>query len=176
MDTDKYTVVRWFLNKQIHPFAIESIHCCHGYTTVYLSWNTWIYNYNLARKSHREAHKIRSCSPVVFNAIFNNISVISWWSVLLVEETGVLRENHRSACMDTDKYTVVRWFLNKQIHLFAIESIHFCHGYTTVCLSWNTCIYNYNLDGKIHREVHKVRNCSHELSSWEIVRNVSWCL
>jgi hypothetical protein len=26
---------------------------------------------------------------VVFNAIFNNISVILWWSVLLVEETGV---------------------------------------------------------------------------------------
>jgi hypothetical protein len=26
---------------------------------------------------------------MVFNAIFNNISVISWWSVLLVEETGV---------------------------------------------------------------------------------------
>jgi len=31
----------------------------------------------------------------VFNATFNNISVISWWSVLLVEETGVLAENHR---------------------------------------------------------------------------------
>ncbi len=26
---------------------------------------------------------------MVFNTIFNNISVISWWSVLLVEETGV---------------------------------------------------------------------------------------
>jgi hypothetical protein len=26
---------------------------------------------------------------VVFNATFNNISVISWQSVLLVEETGV---------------------------------------------------------------------------------------
>jgi hypothetical protein len=26
---------------------------------------------------------------------FNNISVISWWSVLLEEETGVPRENHR---------------------------------------------------------------------------------
>jgi hypothetical protein len=25
----------------------------------------------------------------MFNAIYNNISVISWWSVLLVEETGV---------------------------------------------------------------------------------------
>jgi hypothetical protein len=29
-----------------------------------------------------------------FNATFNNISVISWLSVLLVEETGVHRENH----------------------------------------------------------------------------------
>jgi hypothetical protein len=27
---------------------------------------------------------------MVFNATFNNISVISWLSVLLVEETGVL--------------------------------------------------------------------------------------
>jgi len=25
---------------------------------------------------------------MVFNATFNNISDISWWSVLLVEETG----------------------------------------------------------------------------------------
>ena len=31
----------------------------------------------------------------VFNATFNNISVISWQSVLLVEETGVPGENHR---------------------------------------------------------------------------------
>jgi hypothetical protein len=32
---------------------------------------------------------------MVLNATFNNISVISWWSDLLVEETGVTRENHR---------------------------------------------------------------------------------
>ena len=31
---------------------------------------------------------------MMFNAIFNNISVISWQSVLLVEETGVPEENH----------------------------------------------------------------------------------
>jgi hypothetical protein len=31
---------------------------------------------------------------MVFNATFNNISVISWWSVLLVEETEVTGENH----------------------------------------------------------------------------------
>ena len=32
---------------------------------------------------------------MVFNTTFNNISFISWWSVLLVEETGVSGENHR---------------------------------------------------------------------------------
>jgi hypothetical protein len=34
-------------------------------------------------------------SVMVFNANFNNISVISWRSVLLVEETGVPGEIHR---------------------------------------------------------------------------------
>jgi hypothetical protein len=32
---------------------------------------------------------------MVLNAIFNNISVISWWAVLLVEETGVPGENNQ---------------------------------------------------------------------------------
>ena len=39
---------------------------------------------------------------IVSNAIFNNISVISWRSVLLVEETGVPGENHRPVQV-TDK-------------------------------------------------------------------------
>ena len=34
---------------------------------------------------------------MVFNATFNNISVISWWPVLLVEETEIPGENQRSA-------------------------------------------------------------------------------
>jgi len=33
----------------------------------------------------------------VFNTTFNNISVILWQSVLLVEETGEPGENHRPA-------------------------------------------------------------------------------
>jgi len=37
---------------------------------------------------------------MVFNATYNNIPVISYLSVLLVEETGVPGENHRSV---TDK-------------------------------------------------------------------------
>jgi hypothetical protein len=32
---------------------------------------------------------------MVFNATFNNISAISWQSVLLVEETGVPGKNYR---------------------------------------------------------------------------------
>jgi hypothetical protein len=34
-------------------------------------------------------------SVIALNATFNNISAISWRSVLLVEETGVPRENQR---------------------------------------------------------------------------------
>ena len=34
---------------------------------------------------------------MVFNATFDNISVISWRSVLLGEETKVLVENHQPA-------------------------------------------------------------------------------
>jgi hypothetical protein len=33
---------------------------------------------------------------IVFNATFNNISVKSWRSVLLVEETRVPGENHQA--------------------------------------------------------------------------------
>jgi hypothetical protein len=47
-----------------------------------------------------DVSKILNCIGVrvmVFNATFNNISVISWRSVLLVEETGVPWENHRPA-------------------------------------------------------------------------------
>jgi len=35
------------------------------------------------------------CRSMVFNATFNNMSIILWQSVLLVEETGVPGENHR---------------------------------------------------------------------------------
>jgi len=32
---------------------------------------------------------------IVSNATFNNISIISWWSILLVEETRVPGDNYR---------------------------------------------------------------------------------
>jgi hypothetical protein len=45
---------------------------------------------------------------VVFNATFNNISVISWQSILLVKETIVQGENHRPASQVTDKLYHIR--------------------------------------------------------------------
>ena len=41
---------------------------------------------------------------IVFNATFNNISVILWQSVLLVEETGVPEENHWPAAISDNLY------------------------------------------------------------------------
>jgi hypothetical protein len=35
------------------------------------------------------------CEFMVFNTTFNIISAVSWWSVLLMEETGIPCENHR---------------------------------------------------------------------------------
>jgi hypothetical protein len=37
---------------------------------------------------------VQTIDVMVFNATFNNISVILWWSVLLVEVTGVPGGNH----------------------------------------------------------------------------------
>jgi hypothetical protein len=39
---------------------------------------------------------------MVFNTTFNNISVISWQSILLVEEIGVTRENPSSLAKGYD--------------------------------------------------------------------------
>jgi hypothetical protein len=48
----------------------------------------------LSNNLEKEA-TISGLGVMVFNATFNNISVISWRSVSLVEETGVPGENHR---------------------------------------------------------------------------------
>jgi hypothetical protein len=59
---------------------------------------------------------------MVFNATFNNISVLSWLSVLLVEDIGVPGENHVKIGLP-----VVWW---RQIYLIN----HFCCEIT--CLRW----------------------------------------
>jgi hypothetical protein len=61
---------------------------------------------NTLRVAHiRKLYIDRSFVPFFdwFNATFNNISAISWRSVLLVEETGVHEEN----LLVNDKYQIL---------------------------------------------------------------------
>ena len=57
---------------------------------------------------------------MVFNATFNNLSAISWWSVLLVEEIRVPGENHWSVTSHWQIYHIMlyrvhlEWNFNSQ--------------------------------------------------------------
>ena len=53
--------------------------------------------YNNIKRSVKSTSLLSVLRVKVFNATFNNISVISWRSILLVEETGVPVELHRAA-------------------------------------------------------------------------------
>ena len=50
---------------------------------------------NSARVMHRLGMYLYRVSVMVLNATYNNISIISWRSVSLVEETGVPGRNKR---------------------------------------------------------------------------------
>jgi hypothetical protein len=60
---------------------------------------------------------VQFCSEIiiilVFNATFNNISVIKWPSVLLVEETRIHWENHRQAWSHWQAYHIMLY----RVHL-----------------------------------------------------------
>ena len=65
----------------------------------------------------------------MFNATFNNVSVILWWSVLLVEETVMPGENHWPVAS--------HWQTLSQnvIHLALIE-IYYVGLFSKLCLVW----------------------------------------
>jgi hypothetical protein len=44
---------------------------------------------------------------MVFNTTFNNMSAMSWLSVLLVQETGVPGENHRPVVSPDKRYYIM---------------------------------------------------------------------
>jgi hypothetical protein len=50
---------------------------------------------------------------MVFNATFTTISAISWWSVLLVDETEVPGEKHRPAQVTDKLYSITMY----RVHL-----------------------------------------------------------
>jgi hypothetical protein len=92
-----------------------------GFFILWPLTHTWQYTYNYALNDGRVTKLniyvwLWCLAPL-------NISVISWQSVLLVEETGVLGENHRSGAshwqMLRTKSTIVNWFLIFQILYFS---------------------------------------------------------
>ena len=68
-----------------------------------------VYNTQFTIKGEKYMVRV---SVMVFNATFNNISIISWWSVLLVEETGVPRENHRPVTVTDKLYHIMLYLIH----------------------------------------------------------------
>ena len=89
-------------NKQKGPVSmkiayISPIICSKFFNFLFatkLSYYMRKYHRNLMSILHLLDHRI-GLGFMVFDATFNNISVISCWSVLLVKETRVPGENHR---------------------------------------------------------------------------------
>ena len=55
---------------------------------------------------------------MVFNATLNNISVISWRSILLMEETGVVEENHRPVASHWQTLSLSNFKLKHKLHIY----------------------------------------------------------
>jgi hypothetical protein len=92
------------------PFLVSKIFFIHHLIRNHyvMWWSYWMLNLNEERNVVFEDHisflqsigikqTKKTICLMVFNATFNNISDISWWSVLLVEKTGGPGENHRPA-------------------------------------------------------------------------------
>jgi hypothetical protein len=108
---------RWTLhpsNRSVHTGDYSMVYTTNqgretsGYN-VELVWFRLLSGFNQLAISDKNINFSVHAGCMVLNATFNNISVTSWWSVLLVEETGVPGENHQPvAChWQTFSYNVL---------------------------------------------------------------------
>jgi hypothetical protein len=63
-------------------------------TLTVFQWTQWVAYPVSVKEAQVNSFNVRGCRVMILNATFNNISVIPWRSVLLVEEARVHRENH----------------------------------------------------------------------------------
>ena len=61
---------------------------------------------------------------MVFNATFNNSTVTSWCSVLLVDETGEPRENHQLPQV-TNKLKIFKQYFTLRVFFYILFHSHY---------------------------------------------------
>jgi hypothetical protein len=81
-----------FFNEKVLPRYKNKCHLKDKKIIQFVYQQYWS-NYN--NSTYVKTNKCWLLCLKVFSANFNTISVVSWWSVLLVEETGGPSENHR---------------------------------------------------------------------------------
>ena len=94
LNVSESVIIRFyfFLNKFVSILiwvTVWFLDICLTYNWLHIPIICWITFWLTVRQL-----KIKRVRVRVFNTTSNNISVISWWSVLLVEETRVPGENH----------------------------------------------------------------------------------
>ena len=94
-----FTVCSW--TKKLYSVFLdkESLFCWCDKLFNYFQFGKQQYNEKAYSKAFSHYKRVSldilfRVRVMVFNVTFNNISVISWWSVLLVGEIGVPGENH----------------------------------------------------------------------------------
>jgi hypothetical protein len=93
---DCSTIGTWFLNnRNFKVFLTNTNVTSRSLNTSWLIFIEQLVN-TFAKWYRKSTIKLFTCLVwfMVFNATFNNISVISWRSVLSMEETGVPGEKH----------------------------------------------------------------------------------
>jgi hypothetical protein len=98
----------------------------------------------------------RSKSYIVFYATFNNISVISMWSVLLMEETGEPGENHGPVAShwQTISHNVVHLVLICKSNHLTITATTTPYLYIVYMIKWFCC--NKELTYALWRRKHNI--------------------
>jgi hypothetical protein len=86
---------------------------------------------------------------MMFNTTFNNISVISWRSVLLLTETGVLGENLRPVTSHWQTWS-------HNIFLFARQMLSWCTVLILCQIRWSKSSFRYSRNNNQLFELHTV--------------------
>jgi hypothetical protein len=128
---------------QEHIYSgIYSVCECIG--TVYTCMNSWKEAYNAIIYNKRNIHVTIEQNNwgirvMMVNATFNNISDISWRSILLVEETRVHGENHRPVASHWE--TLSHNVVSSRSRLTGILTLHWI---SPDCINMLVSIYRIN--------------------------------